>query len=322
MFDFDPAEYKNFFYGITTRRILFEKKLFPFTLWGEDLILFWNDGEPVCYQNFCPHYGLPLDQGKLKNGHIECGFHGWQFDLSDGELTNAPLAQKQPTCCLKKYATLVRGGIVFIYPGNESGRESAEQKILQTVTPANASNSTVYPVPFYLAMNSSMDFPHHAFHTLFYSIYGLYRNILGRRNPLLTTYTPVPLEESEDYFKYRINETGVELTVHPFCTEYHDSQAKNIWQIFVRPIDNVSSQYLITIHSYSKNPLYRVIVYLVFRTIIRHVAMPEDVRWLGTSYKHWEKGINLNLCDHDYGMKQYLKKFMRTKKSPVSYEQP
>ena len=160
--------------------------------------------------------------------------------------------------------------------------------------------------------------PHNAFHTLFYSLYGFYRKILGRSNPLLTTYTPVPLDECYNFFRFRIEETEVELTVYPFCTEYHDVQAKNIWQIFVRPIDSTSSQYLMTIHSYSKNPLYRSIVAFFFRTVISRLAMPEDATWLRLSYKNWRKENKMRLCDHDYGLRKYLQKFMGTKKSSGS----
>lgn len=50
---------------------------------GERLA-FWRtqDGEIVCMRDLCPHRGAALSKGKLVNGHIQCPFHGFQFDSS------------------------------------------------------------------------------------------------------------------------------------------------------------------------------------------------------------------------------------------------
>ena len=59
-------------------------------------------GEFYATENFCPHKGGPLAEGSLC-GHtrhptraarvgtplIECGWHGWQFDVRSGESLTA-----------------------------------------------------------------------------------------------------------------------------------------------------------------------------------------------------------------------------------------
>ncbi len=38
--------------------------------------------------SICPHMGGPLSCGKVENGHIQCPWHGWTFDLATGKSPN------------------------------------------------------------------------------------------------------------------------------------------------------------------------------------------------------------------------------------------
>ena len=52
---------------------------------GNELAV-WNvDGEYYAIENFCPHKGAPLSEGSLCGHIVECGWHGWQFDVRNGE---------------------------------------------------------------------------------------------------------------------------------------------------------------------------------------------------------------------------------------------
>ncbi len=48
------------------------------------------DGTLFAVDNTCPHAGGPLGEGKLKEGIIECPWHGWKFDLKTGRRVNNP----------------------------------------------------------------------------------------------------------------------------------------------------------------------------------------------------------------------------------------
>jgi len=52
---------------------------------GFELAVYNVDGEFYATNNFCPHKGAPLTEGKLCGHTIECGLHGWQFDVRTGE---------------------------------------------------------------------------------------------------------------------------------------------------------------------------------------------------------------------------------------------
>jgi phenylpropionate dioxygenase-like ring-hydroxylating dioxygenase large terminal subunit len=311
MFEFNSRDYRNFTYGIVPKKFLARKKKYVFTIWDEELILFWNGGQVRCFRNACPHYGLPLNQGKLLVDQVHCSFHGWQFSLSDGRIIKAPYAKKMPNCGLKGYKAFVKGGIVFVYLGDEEYFEEAQRYIPEDVLEDPASTWIDYETPFYLAMNSTMDKAHLAFHfhSIFYTLHGLYRFISGEKDPLLTGFSQVMIEETENFFKYKIPEVNAVSTTYPFCNEYDDLTSLNKWQVFVSPISKTKSRYFLNISAGSKNPLFRAITYFAFHTIVSHVAAPEDKGWLKGSYRNWQSGINLNLCDYDFGLKVYLRKF-------------
>ncbi len=45
----------------------------------------WNENGEFHITNYvCPHSGGPLSEGKIEGGVIECPWHAWQFNVSDG----------------------------------------------------------------------------------------------------------------------------------------------------------------------------------------------------------------------------------------------
>ena len=52
---------------------------------GDELAVYNVNGEYYATENFCPHRGALLSEGVLCGHVIECGLHGWQFDVRSGE---------------------------------------------------------------------------------------------------------------------------------------------------------------------------------------------------------------------------------------------
>ena len=50
---------------------------------GEKLV-FWRDdtGKASCLRDKCPHRGVELSKGQVVHGHIQCPFHGFEYDPS------------------------------------------------------------------------------------------------------------------------------------------------------------------------------------------------------------------------------------------------
>lgn len=52
---------------------------------GDEIAVYNVDGEYYAIENFCPHKGAPLSEGVVCGYVVECGWHGWQFDVRTGE---------------------------------------------------------------------------------------------------------------------------------------------------------------------------------------------------------------------------------------------
>ena len=59
---------------------------------GAEVAVYNVSGELFATENSCPHHGAPLADGKLCGHVIECGFHGWQFDVRDGRGLTVPVS--------------------------------------------------------------------------------------------------------------------------------------------------------------------------------------------------------------------------------------
>ena len=52
---------------------------------GEELAIYNVNGEYYATDNFCPHRGAALSDGLMFGHIVECGWHGWRFDVRNGE---------------------------------------------------------------------------------------------------------------------------------------------------------------------------------------------------------------------------------------------
>jgi len=53
---------------------------------GDRIVALFNvDGTIHALDGVCPHQGGPLGQGALSGSVVTCPWHGWQFDVRDGQ---------------------------------------------------------------------------------------------------------------------------------------------------------------------------------------------------------------------------------------------
>lgn len=65
-------------------------------------------GKFYAINDVCVHRGGPLGEGELEGQVVTCPWHGWQYDVTTGKVTQNP---NMGVAC---YATEVRGDEVFI----------------------------------------------------------------------------------------------------------------------------------------------------------------------------------------------------------------
>ncbi|NPV55677.1 MAG: aromatic ring-hydroxylating dioxygenase subunit alpha [Anaerolineae bacterium] len=115
---------RNQWYGVLESNEVKRGRITAVTRMSEKLV-FWRDTDDhvVCMRDLCPHLGAPLRRGKLKDGHLACPFHGFEFDPGGacvylpayGRNGEIPKALKVGT-----YLTHEVQGMVFIYWGDPS----------------------------------------------------------------------------------------------------------------------------------------------------------------------------------------------------------
>jgi vanillate O-demethylase monooxygenase subunit len=94
----------------------------PLQVWllGEPWVLVRVAGTPRAYRDRCPHRFAPLSTGRVVDGELECGYHGWRFG-GDGRATAIPAlgpdAVLPPRACLDApHGVDERFGLVWLAP--------------------------------------------------------------------------------------------------------------------------------------------------------------------------------------------------------------
>ena len=58
---------------------------------GETELALFREGEQVsCLQDFCPHRGAGISDGRIVDGHVICPWHGWKYALENGHCSTLP----------------------------------------------------------------------------------------------------------------------------------------------------------------------------------------------------------------------------------------
>ena len=89
----------------------------PFTLLGENIMLFLDEaGEPAALRDRCRHRTAKLSKGWCRDGHIICGYHGWEYDRT-GKLVKIPQfppGQPIPDVAVKSFHCEERYGYAWV----------------------------------------------------------------------------------------------------------------------------------------------------------------------------------------------------------------
>ncbi|MGE0496518.1 MAG: Rieske 2Fe-2S domain-containing protein [Ramlibacter sp.] len=86
-------------------------------LLGHDLVL-WRDvtGAIHAWRDQCPHRGARLSLGRVREGRLECPYHGWQFE-SSGQCAVVPALPSftpPPTHCARTYQAQEAHGLAWV----------------------------------------------------------------------------------------------------------------------------------------------------------------------------------------------------------------
>jgi len=100
---------------------------------GEKVMIMRNaDGDVRGLHDRCPHRGVALSEGQEEfPGTVSCAYHGWTFDLDDGELvaviTDGPDSPMCGKVAVKTYPVEERIGLVWIFIGDREPHSIDDQ---------------------------------------------------------------------------------------------------------------------------------------------------------------------------------------------------
>ena len=138
------------------------------TLQGTPLVLFRGEGgKPAALLDRCPHRNVPLSLGRVKEGQLQCGYHGWRFD-TEGQCRAIPGFLGEPGArarCAIAYATREQDGFVWVYstPGVVPTTEPYRFPLLEARDYLTVRRVLRAPGTLHATLENTLDVPHTAY---------------------------------------------------------------------------------------------------------------------------------------------------------------
>jgi phenylpropionate dioxygenase-like ring-hydroxylating dioxygenase large terminal subunit len=138
------------------------------TLQGTPLVLFRAEGgRAAALVDRCPHRNVPLSLGRVRDGQLECAYHGWRFDAG-GECRAVPGLLGEPGArsrCAASHATREQDGFVWVYstPGVEPTSEPYRFPLLDARGYTTVRRTLRAPGTLHATLENTLDVPHTAF---------------------------------------------------------------------------------------------------------------------------------------------------------------
>jgi phenylpropionate dioxygenase-like ring-hydroxylating dioxygenase large terminal subunit len=137
-------------------------QLLPFMVAGERVVLFRDErGKACALIDRCPHRGVALSLGILRDGIVECPFHGWRFD-GTGANCHVPWNPDARREVLGATAVPVRevAGLLWLYTGFDPADEPQPSESLLRPRAVLAAQSSLWNTHWTRAMENMLDSPH------------------------------------------------------------------------------------------------------------------------------------------------------------------
>lgn len=159
-----------------------------------DFVLFRDPaGKAVCLSDVCVHRGAALGKGEMRDGHVVCPYHGWEFDRGGrcalipalGAEVNIPKRVR-----VDAYPTMEKYGWVWVFLGD---LPESERPHIPDLFPEYDDPVAWHRIPYgFEAKANWMRFEENSLDTAHTNF--VHRQFGAKRNPKLEPY---PLEESE-----------------------------------------------------------------------------------------------------------------------------
>lgn len=231
---------KNQWYGILDAKELKKNKIIGVTRMGEKLALWKSlDGAVNCIYDTCCHRGASLSGGKIIHNHVQCPFHGFEYD-SSGKVVLIPANGKNSPVPehyrVHAYQTVEKYGLIWLWYG-EYQEILPEIPFFEDLKEGFSYGgfSETWPVHYTRAIENQLDAVHLPF---------VHYNSIGRGNRTIVNGPVVTWEDNlMTFYVHNIQDDGISKPLKPkeiknYKNLFHlQFQMPNTWQNFIS--DNV-----------------------------------------------------------------------------------
>jgi vanillate O-demethylase monooxygenase subunit len=81
-----------------------------------------EDGAVVALEDRCPHRFAPPSLGRLVGDHVQCGYHGLEFDV-EGRCAKNPHGPCLDRMQVRAFPTVERYDLIWVWPGDPAGAD-------------------------------------------------------------------------------------------------------------------------------------------------------------------------------------------------------
>ncbi len=235
----------NHWYPVGWASEVMPSDIMPVVIWQQAIAIYRDaNGQLHALEDFCPHKGVALHKGKVKDCHLACGYHGWEFN-GNGQCVSVPYLpenQKLPRAQVRSYPVQEKYNLIWIFPGDPSiATTSQPPDILEFDNP----DWFMVPIPaqikahFSICNDNSMD----VFHGF------LHQNLQGWFDPVLISLKETEASVCAEYqvsYKGRmaqflgLSERADQVTTLPVSTHYR-------YPHFYSSLEGISSLYLMRV---------------------------------------------------------------------------
>jgi phenylpropionate dioxygenase-like ring-hydroxylating dioxygenase large terminal subunit len=133
----------------------------PVTLAGERLVLFRGASGPTALLDRCPHRGVALSLGTVRDGALACPFHGWTFG-EGGDCLSVPYNPdaKRHLLCATSFPVRELGGLLWVFTGADPETEPSVPEALLDPSVSRWEHAQEWSCHWTRAMENMLDFPH------------------------------------------------------------------------------------------------------------------------------------------------------------------
>lgn len=201
-----------------------------------ELLCLWRDeqGRACCIEDKCCHRGASLACGRVRDGKVECPFHGFVYN-SDGRVSVIPANGKKAAVPqnmrVKSYRTYETGGLIWLWWGDATHMTDQPFFFEELHQFSYSTYKDHWNVHYSRAVENQLDVMHLPF---------VHRSTIGRGNKTLVN-GPVVVREDELITFYVDNVVDDGLTVPLKPEEIRDYEKlfhlrfhfPNIWQNYI-----------------------------------------------------------------------------------------